>query len=176
MATYTKQFAEDAAHTSGDLGTEVLAVRNDALAARSGTDGDYTPIAVDAAGVVKVANFQQTDLMMSGVVQLTPKFAAIAAATSGDNTLVTNPNAGKKIRVLALIVVAGAAGDIYFTSDAGGTVIFGGSTNKIKLSANGGFVLPFNPVGWFETAADADVVMNASSTGPFSGGLVYVEV
>jgi hypothetical protein len=176
MATYIKQHAEDAAHVTGDLGVEVLGVRNDALAARSDTNGDYTPIATDSAGVVKVANFQQTDLMMSGVTQVTPKFSAIAAATSGDNTLVTNPNAGKKIRVLALMLVAGAAGNIYFTSDAGGTVIFGGSTNKINLAANGGFVLPFNPVGWFETAADANVVMNASSTGPFSGGLVYIEV
>jgi hypothetical protein len=175
MATYIDQKAEDAAHTSGDLGMQALAVRNDALAARSGTDGDYTPIAVDSAGVVKVAAFQQTDLMMSGVTQLTPKFAAIAAATSGNNTLVTNPNAGKKIRILAIMVIAGAAGNIYFTSDTG-TVIFGGSTNKIQLAANGGFVLPFSPVGWFETAADADLTMNASSTGPFSGGVVYVEV
>jgi hypothetical protein len=127
----------------------------------------YTP---DPLGV-----YLATDGIRSTTTLLTPKFAAIAAATSGNNTLVTNPNAGKKIRVLAMMIVAGAAGNIYFTSDTG-TVIFGGSTNKINLAANGGFVLPFNPVGWFETAADADLTMNASSTGPFSGGLVYVEV
>lgn len=176
MATYIDQKAEDAAHASGDLGMQILGVRNDALATRSGTDGDYTPIATDAAGVVKAATYEQTDLMMSGVTQVTPKFAAIAAATSGNNTLVTNANGGKKLRVLALMLIAGAAGNIYFTSDSGGTVIFGGSTNKIQLAANGGFVLPFNPVGWFETTADQDIVMNASSTGPFSGGLVYIEV
>jgi hypothetical protein len=128
----------------------------------------YTP---DPLGV-----YLATDGIRNSTTLLTPGFAAIAAATSGNNTLRTNPNAGKKIRVLAMMIVAGAAGNIYFTSDAGGTVIFGGSTNKINLAANGGFVLPFNPVGWFETAADADLVMNASSTGPFSGGVVYVEV
>lgn len=35
--------AEDAAHTSGDVGVMMLAVRTDSTAARSGTDGDYEP-------------------------------------------------------------------------------------------------------------------------------------
>lgn len=106
---------------------------------------------------------------------LVPKFAAIAAATSGNNTLLAAVTS-KKIRVLSLFLVAGAAGNIYFTSATGGTVIFGGSTNKIQLAANGGFVLPFSPVGWFETVAGELLAMNASSTGPFSGGFCYVEV
>ena len=105
---------------------------------------------------------------------LTPKYAAIAAATADDNTLVAAVS-GKKIRVLALAVIAGAAGNIYFQSAAAGDVIFGGSANKIQLAANGGFVLPFNPAGWFETDVSELLNMNASSTGPFSGGLVYVE-
>jgi hypothetical protein len=46
--------AEDAGHTTGDVGVMVLAVRNDAHAALSGTDLDYTPIAVDAEGNVRV--------------------------------------------------------------------------------------------------------------------------
>ena len=41
----------------------------------------------------------------------------------------------------------------------------------------GTLALPFNPLGWFENAAvNQALVLNASSTGPFSGGLVYVEV
>jgi hypothetical protein len=105
----------------------------------------------------------------------TPQYAAIAASTSGNNTLVAAV-AGKKIRVLGLAVVAGAAGNIYFTSNNSGTVIFGGSTNTIDLAVNGGFVLPMTPtaVGWFETTAGQALVMNASSTGPFSGGVVYI--
>lgn len=46
--------AEDAAHTSGDVGVMSLAVRNDADAALSGTDLDYTPLATDSAGAQKV--------------------------------------------------------------------------------------------------------------------------
>ena len=42
--------AEDAAHSSGDTGIMSLAVRNDDVAALSGTDGDYSPLQVNAAG------------------------------------------------------------------------------------------------------------------------------
>ena len=44
--------AEDAAHASGDDGIMPLAVRNDTLAALAGTDGDYAPLQVDAAGAL----------------------------------------------------------------------------------------------------------------------------
>lgn len=127
------------------------------------------------AFIGKVGAAPQTDTIYNGDTALTPKFAAIAAATAGANTLVAAV-VGKKIRVLALCLVAGAAGNIYFTSAAAGAVIFGGSSNTINLAANGGFVLPFNPYGWFETVASELLNMTASSTGPFSGGLVYVEV
>jgi hypothetical protein len=46
--------AEDAAHASGDVGVEMLAVRNDTLAALAGTDGDYAPLQVDANGALFV--------------------------------------------------------------------------------------------------------------------------
>lgn len=44
--------AEDAAHTSGDIGVMSLGVRNDALAALTGTNLDYSPIGVTASGEV----------------------------------------------------------------------------------------------------------------------------
>lgn len=47
--------AEDAVHASGDTGVEMLAVRNDVLAALAGTDGDYAPLQVDADGALYVA-------------------------------------------------------------------------------------------------------------------------
>jgi len=42
--------AEDAAHSSGDVGVMSLAVRNDDVAALGGADGDYAPLQVNAAG------------------------------------------------------------------------------------------------------------------------------
>lgn len=40
--------AEDAAHVSGDPGVQLLAVRTDTPAARSGADGDYEPLQISA--------------------------------------------------------------------------------------------------------------------------------
>ncbi len=45
---------EDTAHTSSDIGTFVLGVRNDNAAALTGTDGDYSALAVDSAGRLMV--------------------------------------------------------------------------------------------------------------------------
>lgn len=47
--------AEDAAHASGDVGVEMLGVRNDAMTALAGTNGDYTPIATDQYGGLQIA-------------------------------------------------------------------------------------------------------------------------
>jgi hypothetical protein len=46
--------AEDAAHSSGDTGVQVLAVRKDTAAALAGSDGDYAPLEVDSAGKLHV--------------------------------------------------------------------------------------------------------------------------
>jgi hypothetical protein len=103
------------------------------------------------------------------------KYAAIGAASSGDNTLVAAV-ANKKIRVLGLCIIAAAAVSVYFTSGAAGTVIFGDSTNKLALAANGGFVLPEQADGWMETAAGSALVANLSGAVAISGGLLYQEL
>ena len=45
-------YAEDTAHTTADVGIQMLAVRNDAYAVFTDTDGDYSPISVTAGGKV----------------------------------------------------------------------------------------------------------------------------
>lgn len=47
-------FAEDSAHVSGHNGQFVMGVRNDANATLTSTDGDYSPLATDLAGRLKV--------------------------------------------------------------------------------------------------------------------------
>lgn len=49
------EFAEDAAHTSGDMGLFALAVRHDADTSMVSADGDYAPLQVDADGALKVS-------------------------------------------------------------------------------------------------------------------------
>lgn len=44
------EYAEDTAHTTGDVGNFILAVRNDAGTALADTTGDYIPLSTDASG------------------------------------------------------------------------------------------------------------------------------
>lgn len=113
----------------------------------------------------------QTDAIMNDTTALTPKFAVVDAASSGDNTLVAAVT-DKKIRVLAVFLVS--AGDLTarFESGAGGTAL----TGQMTLTSNSGFVLPFNPVGWFETGSNTLLNLELSAATSVDGSLVYVEV
>lgn len=99
------------------------------------------------------------------------KYAVIAHNTGGDNTIVAAV-AGKKIRVLALFQVATGAVATRYESGAGGTAL----TGVMAMAANGVLALPFNPVGWFETAAGALLNLELGGAVVVSGGVTYVEV
>lgn len=139
------------------------------LGAEGANDGDV------CVGYPMPTKMEGASILAAGV-SCTIKFAAIAAASSGNNTIVSAVSA-KKVRILSLCIVAASAVSLYFVSASGGTVVFGGSTNKISLAANGGFVLPYNPGGWFENAStNQDLIMNLSSAVIVSGGCTYIEV
>lgn len=99
------------------------------------------------------------------------KYAIIDAAALGDNTVVAAVT-GKKIRVLSLFLVAAGAVTARFESGAGGAAL----TGQMVLAANGGFSLPFNPEGWFETAAAALLNLELSAAVSVDGALTFVEV
>ena len=102
---------------------------------------------------------------------LTPKFAAIDVATSGDNTVVSAV-ASSKIRVVSVFVVSAGDVNVRFEDGAGGTAL----TGQMNLTTNSGFVLPFNPVGWFETSANTLLNLELSGAISVDGALTYVEV
>ena len=114
----------------------------------------------------------QTDVILSDTTALTPKFAVIDAASSGDNTLVALVSS-KKIRVLSLFMVAAGTVNARFESGAGGGTALSGQMN---LVANSGFTLPFNPVGWFESGSGVLLNLELSAAISVDGCLVYVEV
>lgn len=123
----------------------------------------------------QVAASPETATLFNGATPLTPKFAAIGVAASGENTLVAAVT-GKQIRVLALAIVATSAISVFFDNATNGA-IFGGSTNKIALAANGSLVLPFSPLGWFQTGTVNEALrINLSAATAVAGGLVYVEI
>lgn len=109
--------------------------------------------------------------MANGTASITPKFAAIAAGASGNNTLVAAVTS-KKIRVFAYNFLASGTVNGKFQSGAGGTDL----TGLKYLVANAGLVAPFNPLGWFETAAGALLNLNLSGTVAVGGELVYGEI
>lgn len=53
-STAGTEFAEDAAHTTGDKGTIALAVRNDAGTTLADTTGDYAPLSLNPAGNLNI--------------------------------------------------------------------------------------------------------------------------
>lgn len=109
--------------------------------------------------------------LYDGNTPLIPKFAVIDAATSGDNTIVAAV-AGKKIRVISVFLMAAGTVNTRFESGASGTAL----TGQMNLVANVGFVLPFNPTGWFETAAGSLLNLELSGAISTDGCLSYVEV
>lgn len=50
------QFAEDSAHSSGDVGTEVLAVRRDTPTVGTSANGDYSTLSVDKFGKLQTVD------------------------------------------------------------------------------------------------------------------------
>lgn len=80
VLTMPATFAEDSAHTSTDLGVQILGVRRDANTTLVGTDGDYAPFQVDANGSLKVAIISGAG---SGGTAATDDAAFTAASGSG---------------------------------------------------------------------------------------------
>lgn len=72
---------EDAGHVSGDAGVFALAVRNDANTVLTSTDLDYSPIAVDSSGRVKVTG--------TLTATIAGQYAEDSASVSGDIGLFT---------------------------------------------------------------------------------------
>jgi hypothetical protein len=113
-----------------------------------------------------------SSLSLDDDTPLLPKFAVIDAASSGNNTLVSAVT-DKKIRVLAcFFTMTGTAVTARFESGAGGTAL----TGQMTQTAGSTTVLPFNPLGWFETAASTLLNLELGGAQSVDGALVYVEV
>lgn len=116
----------------------------------------------------------------SGIIALadgtdaTPKFANIAVNSSGDNTIVSAV-ASKKLRIISCFMIADGDVTAYIVDGANNAMI-GDSSVGIDLTANSGFVLDFNPVGWQETAAGQTLDINLDGAVGVAGSLTYIEV
>ena len=112
----------------------------------------------------------RTDTLYNGETPLVPKFAAINATGNGDNTLVAGVPT-KKVRVLSLFAIA--SNDVTGTIQSSTT---GAIAGPLTLSNVYGFVLNYNPNGWFQTATGELLNLNLSSAVQVGGSLSYIEV
>jgi hypothetical protein len=117
-----------------------------------------------------VAELESSSMRAAGIA-LTPKFATIAVSSSGATTIVAAVTS-KKIRVVALQYVCNAAVNVKFQSHVTPT----DKTGLAYNGANGGIVLPYNPVGWFETVAGEALDINLSGAVAVGGSLTYLEI
>lgn len=129
--------AEDAGHTSGDTGVMALGVRNDSVTAFSGTDLDYTPIAVDSTGTQYVVQKAST-ATLSNVASSATSVTILAANTArkgaqiyNDSTQICYVKFGTTASSTSFTVPLAAA--TYYELPAGYT----GRIDGIWVSANG---------------------------------------
>jgi hypothetical protein len=99
-------------------------------------------------------------------------YALVNLAASG--TLVSGV-AGKKIRVLNAILDANNGESTWkFESSTGPTRLVGNLYFSDAGDAPGALVLPYSPVGWFETAEGDDLLLTmVSGVAGIGGSIVY---
>ena len=188
--------AEDAVHASGDTGVAVWAVRRNTATSGTSADGDYASLNVDTNGLLwtnvgaalpagtnligQIVTRPDVSNASDGSTVLVPKFARLSTASTGNQAIVAAVS-GKKIRVLSMNVMATASTNAIWVND--GTADLHGTTSyKIPLDVTGatgagGFVLPFNQLGWFETAANnRPININLGSANGITAIVTYVEV
>ncbi len=165
--------AEDAAHSSSDVGVMALGVRNDDLASLGGADGDYVPPQFDSEGALYVNPAAAEIKRASGV--------AAGGAPGADDIVAAV--AARYIRVLALALVATSTTVNNVFVDNVDNDLWFNAANPLPLSldADGdtvpGFVLDFNPGGWFQTdAVNEAVTLNSSAAQDVAWTITYIEV
>lgn len=127
---------------------------------------------VYSSKAAKVAASLESNAMLAAGAELTPKFAFLNQAASGTNQTVVAAVTSKKLRVLALAVTCGAtATNVTFNSSSAGA-----KTCLFANGANGGFILPFSPVGWFETVAGEALAVTTGAGSTTGIQVVYIEV
>lgn len=150
--------AEDAAHSSGDVGVFALGVRNDTPnAALSGTDLDYTPIALYRTGALRVAPPEE-DFAVLGSNSVKKYYSNTGAVTDG---IVWSPAAGKRWYVTDIFVGISAAATITLEDDltAGDSTVW-----AMDAAANSGWSHSFStPLFSGEDAADLIVTTTAGN-------------
>jgi hypothetical protein len=150
----------------------------------SGTEAQVDVVAALPAGtnlLGKVSSGVDGTNLYDGTTALTIKRASGVATAENANTMIAAV-ADKKIRVLALSLIATSATLVTAYVYNGDYMLLGNATNMITLDMDGGsgpagLVLPWNPGGWFQTdTANEALAIDLSAAQPVIWAVTYVEV
>jgi len=108
---------------------------------------------------------------MDGTALVTMKYATINLVASG-NTVIVKAVSDKRIKVMAAFLIATGTGFFFWQSGSSSATSLTGPT---YLAANVGYVLPFNPNGWFQTAAASLLNGSLSTITTIGGCITYLE-
>ena len=123
----------------------------------------------------QVTSVPLTGKLYDGMRALPVRYAFANIAAASTDASVVAAVAGKKLRVVALVLLCGAtATTITFNSKpaGAGTAI----SMQFQNAANGGAVLGFNQAGWFETTAGEGLTATTGVGSTTGVQVVYVEV
>lgn len=115
------QFPEDSAHVSGDIGTEMLAVRRDTPISDVDADGDYATINVDANGRLYTQIHDGGNSITVDAVDLDIRDLSHTqdSVRIGDGTDLANVTAAGELNVLATAQPGVDIGDVTVNNAAG---------------------------------------------------------
>lgn len=159
-------------------GLDVDVTRLPALVAGSALIGsvDVNSVPAAARATDTISSAHATDVIMSNLTALTPKFAKANVAASTTDGAIVAAVAAKQIRVLSYRLQAGAtATNVTFNTKPGGA-----GTAVTELIATGPTTgsssQGFSPVGHFQTAAGEGLSVTTGTGSTVGVGVVYIEV
>ena len=143
--------AEDAAHTTGDVGVMALSVRKDTGAATAGTDGDYQPLITDSSGNLYVnvaaggtSGTQYTEDAASAadptgnaLIMVRADTPSATTSTDGDNIAARGTNKGELyVKHIDAIPVTDNGGNISIDDGGNSITVDGSVTVSGTVTAN----------------------------------------
>lgn len=153
--------AEDAAHTSGDVGVQILGVRKDSLTTLTDVDGDYIPVVCDEYGRLKILSLHD---------QTSYDHAFFNAAADGDLVALVG---GKVIKVHSITIQAAGTVVVNIRSDNAAGAILASWTLQAREGVVYGFV-PY-PAHWFQTAAGEALFVDVTAAVNVTVNCIYTD-
>jgi len=150
------------------LDTETVAVGSIAVGTNNIGDVDVASIAAGTNLIGKTASSPDSNTIYAGTTALTPKFATISLAASGDLVVAV---VDKKIRVTNFFLLVDGETTITFQSNGADDL-----TGDIKLLEYQGLSPGYDPTGHFETASGKKLNLVLGTAVNVAGWLKYVEV